>query len=176
MQQYNFYNLEASFIEFLNSGNRNLSKVTIKNYISDLRHFFGWFIFRLKASQEYSEFVDKLDIPSLITKCLNTLIVAQYKAYLVANSVPLQTSNRRLSTLRKLSGFFISQRWINENPTANLRNITNIIKKNDNKYYIQDESTQLVLNEYKKALQSQNLKPEEVESSLNDINEFLNFI
>ena len=34
MKQYNFYNLEASFISFLNSGNRDLSKVTIKNYIS----------------------------------------------------------------------------------------------------------------------------------------------
>ena len=176
MNQYNFYNLEASFIEFLNSGNRNLSKVTIKNYISDLRHFFGWFIFRLKASQEYSQYVDKLDIPSLINKCLNILIVDQYKSYLIENKVPLQTSNRRLSTLRKLCAFFISQRWINENPTANLRNITNIIKKNDNKYYIQDESTQLVLNEYKKALQSQNLKSEAVESYLNDINEFLNFV
>ena len=61
MKQYNFYNLEASFIRFLNSGNRDLSKVTIKNYISDLRHFFGWFIFRLKASQDYTHYVEKLD-------------------------------------------------------------------------------------------------------------------
>lgn len=176
MKQYNFYNLEASFIEFLNSGNRNLSNVSVKNYVSDLRHFFGWFIFRLKASQEYSDYVERFDIPTLITKCLNSLIVAQYKAYLISNTIPIQTANRRLSTLRKLADFFISQRWINENPAKNLRNITNIMKKTKDQYYIQEESSILVLNEYKKALQSQNLKSDVVEKYLTDINELLNFI
>jgi len=176
MKQYNFYNLEASFISFLNSGNRDLSKVTIKNYISDLRHFFGWFIFRLKASQDYTHYVEKLDLPALITQCLDKLIVLQYRAYLIANNIPLQTANRRLSTLRKLSIFFISQRWINENPTLNLRNITNKLEKNKSKDYIQPDTTQLVINEYKKALESQELDSQVVKTYLNDINEFINFI
>jgi hypothetical protein len=45
--RYNFYNLEASFKNFLLAGNK--LPVTIKNYLSDLRHFLGWFIFKCKA-------------------------------------------------------------------------------------------------------------------------------
>ena len=175
MKQYNFYNLEASFIRFLNSGNRSLSIVTIKNYISDLRHFFGWFIFRLKASQDYSHYVEKLDLPALITRCLDKLIVAQYRSYLIENKIPLQTANRRLSTLRKLSMFFISQRWINENPTLNLRNITNKIEKDKNKDYIQTDTSGLIINEYKKALESQNLNIQGIKRYLDDVNEFISF-
>lgn len=176
MKQYNFYNLEASFIHFLNSGNKSLSTVTIKNYISDLRHFFGWFIFRLKASQDYSHYVEKLDLPALITQCLDKLIVAQYRSYLVENNIPLQTANRRLSTLRKLSGFFISQRWINENPTLNLRNITNKMDSDTKKDYIRADTTGLIINEYKKALESQELNSQVVKTYLKDVNEFINFI
>ena len=186
MKQYNLYNLEASFIRFLNSGNRDLSKVTIKNYISDLRHFFGWFIFRLKASQEYEKFVEIYEINTLITKCFDPLIVNQYKAYLQENNISVQTANRRLSTLRKLAKFFISQLWIKSNPTSNLRNITTKKQTEQKKYYIQKESADIVMNEYKRALQSpirqsdseasQNLTSSEIDRMLKDVKEFMNFV
>lgn len=37
---YNLYNLEAPFKEYLVAGNQK--DVSIKNYLSDFRHFAGW--------------------------------------------------------------------------------------------------------------------------------------
>ena len=175
MKEYNLYNLEASFLKYLNSGIKRPSLVSVKNYLPDLRHFFGWFLFRLKASQEYADLVNKPEFPELISKAFDSLIVAQYRAYLKENKIPMQTSNRRLSTLRKLAKFFISQRWISSDPTSNLRNITQKSTTEDNKYYIQNDSNHLILDEYKKALQSQNLNSRDINNAMSDINEFLNF-
>jgi len=175
MKQYNFYNLEASFLKYLNSGNKIPSVVSVKNYLSDLRHFFGWFLFRLKASQEYAELVNKSEFPELISNAFDSIVVAQYRAYLEDNKIPMQTSNRRLSTLRKLARFFVSQRWISSNPTGNLRNITEKSTTEDKKYYIRKESDGLILDEYKKALQSQKLKDSQIGNILKDIKEFINF-
>ena len=44
-KQYNFYNFEASFKKFLLA--ENVSPITLKNYLSDLRHFLGWTILKL---------------------------------------------------------------------------------------------------------------------------------
>ncbi|MFH1827090.1 MAG: hypothetical protein ABH812_01490 [bacterium] len=175
MKQYNLYNLEASFLQFLNSGNKKLTNNTIKNYLSDLRHFFGWFIFKLQANRIHAKLAQELHIPTIITEYFDKIVVLQYKAYQIQNNIPLQTANRRLSTLRKLSSFFISQQWISLNPTDQLRNIVSNKGSLKNKYYISKESDSLILNEYKRALQSHNLNLNAIKEELKNINELLNF-
>jgi len=108
--RYNLCNLEASFRQFLLAGNENLilHANTIKNYLSDLRHFIGWS--QLLAS----------NLP--IDKILTASKIASYKDYLTENKVPGKSINRRLSTLRKFCTFCISQGWLTENPAKKIQN------------------------------------------------------
>src|SRR3989344_3869982 len=119
---YNFYNLEALFHQFLLAGNKKISPVTIKNYLSDLRHFLGWLVLRLKTSGISIKITDTFQPPELASH-LSESNLRHYRAYLVENEIPLSTINRRLSTLRKFCSFFISQRWLNENPAKKINNI-----------------------------------------------------
>ncbi len=111
--QYNFYNLEAEFKKYLLSGNKSLTKITIKNYLSDLRHFFGWFIRKFKNIQIPEDF-----------KKIDEKIIEEYKNYLIVNGLPLKTINRRLSTLRKFGSFCISQNWLSLNPAKKINNLS----------------------------------------------------
>ena len=169
MNQYNLYNLEASFKKFLISGNKNLSLVSLKNYLSDLRHFFAWFFFTLKSD---SKNIDNLEIPNIITNFLNKLLIARYKTYLVENNVPVKSANRRLSTIRKLCKFFLSQGWIKENPSKEISNISLTYEKQPSKYYVHKISLKLIFDEYKKALQGHKNKNIQIE----DVNDFFSFI
>ena len=175
MNQYNLYNLEASFKKFLISGNKNITLITLKNYLSDLRHFFGWLFFKLKSNSQYSQIVDTSNISALISKTFNTLLIEQYKVYLLENNVPLKSTNRRLSTIRKLCKFCLSQGWIKENPSKDITNVS-LVKHHISKYYIHNISSEIITNEYKKALQSQKIKINNINNQINDVNEFFSVI
>ena len=111
-KQYNFYNLEASFKNFLLAGNK--TSVTIKNYLSDLRHFLGWNVLKFRIHNSEFRIED-------ISTYLTTESVKLYQDYLNENNVPEKTIKRRLSTMAKFCSFCISQGWIKENPIKQLR-------------------------------------------------------
>lgn len=102
---YNLYNLEASFKQSLIAG--NFSPISIKNYLSDLRHYFGW-----------SNKPNSCDLSDLFSENM----VVNYKSYLENSSFPTRTINRRLSTLRKFCAFLIKQGSIKINPAKGLTN------------------------------------------------------
>lgn len=156
--RYNFYNLEAPFKSYLFAGNTKVASVTAKNYLSDLRHFLGWFIFALRASPEYEQIVDKKDFSVLINNFLNKKKVDLYKEYLASNNIPVKTINRRLSSLRKFCSFCISQGWLKENPAKHVKNV--VIQP-----YPELDSGSLI--EFKKALG---------QAISDDVRGFLNFI
>ncbi|MEK7597785.1 MAG: phage integrase SAM-like domain-containing protein [Patescibacteria group bacterium] len=108
-ETYNLYNLEAPFKEYLIAGNQKA--VSIKNYLSDFRHFFGWLI---STGEETSPLQGSINIKT----------VSEYKSYLESNNIPHKTINRRLSTLRKFCSFCISQGWMKENPAKKIGNIS----------------------------------------------------
>lgn len=114
---YNLYNLEAPFREYLIAGNQKA--ISIKNYLSDIRHFFGWFILFLKSKKIIAENDD-------VTKFINTEAIQAYKSYLNEEQSPYKTINRRLSTLRKFCSFCISQGWVIENEAKKIHNIGNV--------------------------------------------------
>lgn len=143
---YNFYNLEAPFRKFLDSGNRKMSSISISNYISDLRHFFGWIVLTIKnradspglASSEFSE---------VLSKFLTEGTVRDYMAYLRANNIPIRTINRRLSTLRKFCTFCIEQNWIKTNPAKVINNVMELKQKSITKDPLSDFSDYLMKHE-----------------------------
>jgi integrase/recombinase XerC len=151
-QRYNLYNFEALFKQYLIAENN--SQITIKNYLSDLRHFIGWTILKLKIDEASSEeFVASLE----------TSLIEEYKQYLVANNIPQKTINRRLSTLRQFFTFCILQGWRKDNPAKKVN--SPIVGKNE-----------LLSNFQQYLQQKQGLVSSEIENISDDINSFLNFI
>ncbi len=117
---YNLYNLEAPFKEYLLA--LNYKSVSIKNYLSDIRHFFGWMTLYSKSKQ--------------LISIIDNKSVTEYKSYLSENNIPYKTINRRLSTIRKFCSFCISQGWMKENPAKKVGNIgagKRVIVDKDNK-------------------------------------------
>lgn len=176
--RYNLDNLEASFKEYLLAGNEKMAKkaltpMSIKNYLSDLRHFFGWLIFYLKARNlDFSLFPSPLDL----LKQVQQETIANYRAYLLENNIPIKTINRRLSTLRKFFSFGIDQKWFEENPTKHISNVkpkTTIIEQNQELIQQQKET---ILFQFQQDLQKENLDPLVIKSYLADVREFLSVI
>lgn len=114
--RYNLSNIEAKFKEYLLAVNSlnptysdSLQSKTVKNYLSDLRHFTGWLI---------------VTEPNLdITTEIQDSHILNYRTYLERSNIPTNTINRRLSTLRKFFSFCISQNWIQSNPAKLINNI-----------------------------------------------------
>jgi len=106
---YNLYNLEALFKEYLSAGNQKA--ISIKNYLSDFRHFAGWLM--SKGGHGGPPLQEPITLND----------ISEYKSYLELNNIPHKTINRRLSTLRKFCSFCISQGWMKENPAKKVINV-----------------------------------------------------
>lgn len=130
---YNLYNFEAPFKNYLlavikpakfdkinedRTSQVKMANVSIKNYLSDFRHFTGFVTSVIASDPERAKRVEGL--ADLITSDL----VIQYKNYLEQNNIPFKTINRRLSTIRKFCTFCISQGWLKENVAKKVTNIT----------------------------------------------------
>lgn len=87
-----------------NLQNEGKSKVSIKNYKSDIGHFLAWAILKLKSFGTYAESISEI-IPFISHK-----FFSEYKDYMVENKIKTKTINRRLSTLRNFSHFLYSIR------------------------------------------------------------------
>jgi len=151
---YNFYNFEASFKKFLLA--ENVSPITLKNYLSDLRHFLGWTILKSKA-QDKKNF-ENLSPLEFLNK-INESLVEEYKNYLVVNAIPAKTINRRLSTLRKFFSFCISQGWLKENPAKKIQNLKLKIDS--------------IISSFALSLEKENLDQKTIKSYLEVVQEFL---
>jgi len=170
--QYNLSNLEASFKQYLLTVNaKPLNSITIKNYLSDLRHFLGWIISDVRAHhaapQHQSDPRKSASVSTEILPLIQAVtptVVSDYKNYLNSNNIPPKTINRRLSTLRKFGSFCISQGWMKENPAKRIKNYELRIK---------NEKTE-ILTQYKEFLNKQNLDRQNITNLIADVEEFIN--
>ncbi len=178
VNRYNLDNFEALFKEYLLAGNEKMTKkalspISIKNYLSDMRHFFGWLIFYLKAKNfDFSLFSSPIDL----LKQVKQETVAHYRTYLLENNIPIKTINRRLSSLRKFFSFSIEQKWLEENP---VKHISNIKPKETTIEQIQESSqerNEKILSLFQQDLQKDNLDEQFIKSCLADVREFLGMI
>lgn len=91
--------ISLEFIKYLEE--LKISPISLKNYMSDLNHFSSWIILKAKSYGLFAE---------CLTDCVPLFsqdIGKEYRKYLLDNSSPNQTVNRRLSTLRNLSRFLL---------------------------------------------------------------------
>lgn len=115
---YNRYNLEADFKHSLLAGIEN--RHTVKGYLSDWRHFFGFLTqIGLSSALEFNS-IDELKV---FLAQLTPEVLQRYRAEMLEHTVPLKTINRRFSTIRKFFSFCIDQQWIEFNPARTLANV-----------------------------------------------------
>jgi len=163
VNRYNLSNLEASFKQYLLAENTN--RLTIKNYLSDLRHFIGWVTFTIESRGT------SLDITNPVF-FINEALVSEYKTYFSLNKIPRLTVNRRLSTLRKFCSFCISQGWMKENPAKKIANVVKTKTASVEKLSEKTETVKL-LNEFKTDLEKDDLNTLTIKSYLNILQEAL---
>jgi site-specific recombinase XerD len=102
-----------------------LSKITVKNYLSDLRHFLSWLDLKLqsrgkvspKKGPSGSEMIYKLQ--NITPQLLNG-----YKQYLLSNNIAKSTINRRLATVRLFCQFCYDEGLLEQNLARSLTNLS----------------------------------------------------
>mgnify|MGYP001123228669 CR=1 FL=1 len=114
-------NLPEIFRRYLK--NQNLSSLTVKNYVADVKNFLSW------LNQKYH--INYRLTDQSFFHLLTAETIEQYKKDLLSQKTPLSTLNRRLSTLRKFGQFAQSQGWLVKNPASTVENVqiseTNIL-------------------------------------------------
>ena len=172
-KQYNLYNLEPSFKKYLLT--ENISPISLKNYMSDFRHFAGWLTFFLRSNVILNSFQDLIEM----LKQVQHDTIKEYRSYLTTNNIPHKTINRRLSTVRKFCSFCISQGWMKENPAKQILNISSSSSRPSEArggIFKKDSSTNArndILSQFKSDLEKENLDQSVITSYLDDVRDFL---
>jgi len=139
-----------NFLKYLIS--LGLSSKSLKNYKSDVNHFSVWLIQKIRGLGASIESFPET-IPFLKPETAD-----EYKKFLMKNNVPVQTVNRRLSTLRHLSRFLVSSEIINFDF---MKDKTNITQGKNNGFDI--------VNDFAKFLESEKVSENTSKNYLSDI-------
>lgn len=171
---YNPYNFEANsrtkgfdeiigkFKIYLNT--ENISKGSIRSYLSDSRHFLGWLVSFLEENN-----ILPSDHRSLITDYLefvNEKLLDVYKNYQLSINVPVKTINRRFSALRKFGTFCQVRLDLKVNKFDTLRNISKDEESPITDYRIEEFRLELWKNKASKTT---------IKNYLNDIKQFVSW-
>lgn len=152
--------LKQNFIEYLSS--LSVSKNSIKNYKSDISHFLGWAILKVRSFGAYIESLSEL-LPFL-----NSDLAIEYKKYLSENKSSKKTINRRLSTLRHLARFLIESQVIDYNFMTGIENVSTPTRI--------EIANHPLISEFKSYLQSQKVSPNTIKNYTNDIKQFFTWL
>lgn len=149
--------IKINFVKYLDS--LGISPKSHKNYRSDLNHFSGWAILKIRSFGSYAETLS--DAIPFISKAL----VVGYRTYMAENKIPFKTINRRLSTLRHLAKFLVIENLIDSNFMEGIENI--------NMGVAAKVSHDALVTEYKHFLEAENVSKSTVKNYLSDVNQFL---
>ncbi len=133
-----------------------------KNYRSDLSHFLGWLILRLRS---YGSYVETL---TEAVPFLNKNIATEYKNYMIENSQPIGSVNRRLSTLRHLSRFMVATQIVNSDFTTGIENIAQNRPAPKMSFDIVDD--------FKVFLEAEKVSSSTLKNYVSDVRQFLSWL
>ena len=156
MNVYNLTNLEAQIKDFLIAG--NISAVSVRNYISDFRFFYGWYINIYHGEPA----LNSLDEATLL----------QYKRFLSEGNLPLKTVNRRLSGMRKLCDCLRKMNLLSAYPEEAISNLSSLQVVTE----LDHEAKDKLLSEYKYNLLLSTKGKAQVSKQIDDIKDLLNSI
>jgi site-specific recombinase XerD len=152
--------IKREFIEYLSS--RGLSPKSHKNYRSDLGHFISWAILKIRSFGSYAETLTEI-VPFLCGD-----LAQEYRSYMIENSTPAKTINRRLSSLRNLSRFLIENKTLDFDFTEGLKNVGSNTKK--------IATVSPVFNEFRSYLEEEKVSPNTIKNYLSDIKHFIDWL
>ncbi len=115
--EYNVAYLEALFKKHLEISSPPISKVSQKNYLSDIRYFFGWI-------QNFAQ--PQPDNAQSLQNLFSKNLLVEFRDYMIDSLLPIATINRRLSSLRKFCHFLVESSKIVQDPSSNLTNVTKL--------------------------------------------------
>jgi hypothetical protein len=140
--RYNVAYLEALFKDYLLS--EKVSKITVKNYICDIRHYLHWMLFNLSNNGFFSNVIEGDDIT--FVDCFISLSSAEsikrYLGYLKENQTPVRSINRKLSSLRRFHKFCVVRSILLEDPTYNIPNIVEFTEEAEDKQEAEGRNSQ----------------------------------
>lgn len=146
------------FFKYLS--NQGISKKTHKNYRSDVSHFSGWLLFKLRTWGSHAEKFSEA-IPFI-----NQQTADKYKNYLVGNDISRNTINRRLSTLRHLAKFLTATQILNFDF---MDRVSNMQEKRD------PEIHPLIV-KFEKHLKQEDASKNTIKNYLSDIRQFITWL
>ena len=104
-----------SFFNYLSFA--GISDKSLKYYRSDISHFTGWIILKVRTWGVFAETVAE------IVPFINARLANEYKTFLTQNNISPKTINRRLSTLRHLARFLLASQIANSDFMEGVSNI-----------------------------------------------------
>jgi site-specific recombinase XerD len=110
---YNLSNIEAQFKNYLIA--ENISAVSIRNYLSDLRFFLGWATHTRGSIQEI-----------ILSDLVSSNSLNQFRDEMLSSRFPIKTINRRLSTIRKLCSYLRSEGQLYTVPDQKIKTLQSI--------------------------------------------------
>ena len=152
--------IKKNFVNYLAS--LGLSAKSLKNYKSDLSHFTGWAVLKIRS---FGSYVDNLTeaIPFFSRK-----MAEEYKNYMMENSISSKTINRRLSTARHLSKFLINTEALDIDFMDGIENIS-FSKKIKS-------AVHPILNDFRSYLEREKVSANTVKNYLSDTRQFLHWL
>lgn len=159
--------LSLSSQKFLNSFYNYLSSCgvsdkSLKYYRSDITHFTGWTILKVRTWGIFAESLTEI-IPFI-----NTRLAHEYQTFLSLNNISPKTINRRLSTLRHLSRFLLVSQISNSDFMKGISNIAGSTP--------QTASVHPLLSQFQKELETEKVSKNTVRNYLSDVRHFINWL
>lgn len=152
--------IKNGFIKYLDS--LGLSAKSHKNYRSDLNHFSAWTILKVRS---FGSYIDSL---TEAVPFLSNNFAGEYKRFMVENTVPIKTVNRRLSTLRHLARFMALNQIIDQNFMDGIENVS-----------VRKKSAIIVdplIGQFKAHLEAKKASPNTIKNYISDVRHFLNWV
>ena len=134
---------------------KKLSKISVKNYLSDVRQFLTW-----TAKNSFKQ--------------LSPAVFSAYKSYLLGLKISAKSINRYLASLRSFGQFLKQQQLTATNPAQNLKNI-NLKSECKGPAYVKAGHLHQ-LDQFRQTLAQEKLKPATVKNYISDIRQFLNWL
>lgn len=152
--------VRKEFVKYLDS--LGLSPKTHKNYRSDLNHFLGWAVLKVRSFGGYAESLSE------IVPFLSSELCHDYKNYMSGNNAPAKTVNRRLSTLRHLAKFLTATQVVDTDFMGGIGNIHFGTKK--------DVSVGPIISDFRSYLEAEKVSPNAIKNYLSDIKQFMTWL
>lgn len=152
--------IKNEFVKYLDS--LGISPKSHKNYRSDLTHFIGWAILKIRSFGSYA------DSLSEIVPFLSHNLARGYKNYMSENKAPAKTINRRLSTLRHLARFLTATQVIDLDFMDGIENIGTVVKKR--------ADIDPVINDFRSFLEAEKVSSNTIKNYMSDIKQFMSWL